>query len=114
MGIDILSERPLSFNDVAQFLPHGSRPSYSTWWRWWRYGIRGVRLETVVLGGRRYTSAEAVQRFVSAMTAHANGEPTPMRTPRRRQREQARARVVLHQAGIATKKAISSPQGMPL
>jgi hypothetical protein len=39
-------------------------------------GVRGVRLETVMMGGRRYTSAEAVERFFARLTA-ARGEPKP-------------------------------------
>ncbi len=83
MCIDVRQEQPLSFNQAAQYLPERSRPHSSTWWRWWRHGVRGVRLETVLIGGRRYTTAEAVQRFVSALTAGACGVQSP---PRQQQR----------------------------
>jgi hypothetical protein len=35
-------------------------------------GVRGVRLETVMAGGRRCTSADAVQRFVARLTEGAD------------------------------------------
>ena len=104
MCIDLSLERPISFNDAAKMLPDGKRPAYATWWRWRRVGIRGVKLETILIGGRRFTSAEAVQRFISATTAAADGAAPTVRTPRRRRLEQAQARDVLHHAGIATDK----------
>ncbi len=73
MLIDVSRERPISFNAAAKFLPEGTRPHLSTWWRWWRFGLRGIRLETVVIGGRRYTTAAAVQRFAAALTRASVG-----------------------------------------
>ena len=32
--------------------------------RWAARGVRGRRLESVVVGGRRYTSSEAIERFI--------------------------------------------------
>lgn len=52
-----------------------NHPSPSTAWRWHRKGIRGVRLETVVVGGRRYTSKAALDRFVAAVTSAADSRP---------------------------------------
>ena len=77
MFIDLTKEPPISFDEASKFLAESCRPSYSTWWRWWKRGIKGKRLETVCIGGRRYTTAEAVQRWVAAVTAAAAGEPTP-------------------------------------
>lgn len=55
----MLNNEPLL--TLAQAM-HGleRRPSPSTAWRWYRKGILGVRLETVVVGGRRYTSKAAL------------------------------------------------------
>jgi len=75
MAIDLTRERPLSFDQAARFLPDDARPHLSTWWRWWRHGRRGVRLETVVIGGRRFTTAEAVQRFAEALTLASAAAP---------------------------------------
>ena len=49
----------------------------ATVWRWTRRGVRGVRLETIVVGGIRQTSRQALQRFVERTTAAANGEAVP-------------------------------------
>lgn len=59
--IDTAREHIVLLNKVPQEV--ANRPHVSTCWRWWRHGIRGVKLETVVIGGRRYTSREALQRF---------------------------------------------------
>ena len=100
--IDLTQERPLTFNEAAAFLPSGSRPNHSTWWRWWRHGVRGARLETVLVGGRRFTTAEAVLRFIAATTFAAPGELPPSRTPRQRRVAHRQARRKLLAAGIAS------------
>jgi hypothetical protein len=40
------------------------RPHSSTILRWALRGVKGVRLETIVVGGRRFTSVEAIGRFI--------------------------------------------------
>jgi hypothetical protein len=52
----------------------GRRPNISTLHRWATRGVRGVRLETVAVGHVRYTSIEAVRRFLSAKPT----DPTPI------------------------------------
>jgi hypothetical protein len=47
----------------------GRRPNISTLHRWATRGVRGVVLETVAVGHVRYTSVEAVQRFMHAKPA---------------------------------------------
>lgn len=37
--------------------------SHSTLLRWMRRGRRGIKLESIPVGGQRYSSLEAVQRF---------------------------------------------------
>ena len=71
--IDISEEKLVSLADAAKTLP--GRPHVSTIWRWHTRGIRGIRLETVVVGGRRFTSRESLQRFAEATTAAADGAP---------------------------------------
>jgi hypothetical protein len=70
MAVDALNEELLTFGQAARRArPKGSRPAApSTIWRWHSKGIAGVRLETLCLGGTRYTSAEALQRFFDAVT----------------------------------------------
>jgi hypothetical protein len=63
--------------------------SPATCWRWALRGVRGRRLETFLIGGRRYTSREAVDRFLN----HLNGPRAAQEAPSKaRARQIARAR----------------------
>lgn len=94
----VSSESWLPLSATSKFFP--GRPHRSTIWRFAMKGVRGVRLETIVCGGRRYTSEEAILKFIAATTAAADGErvPMPPSPQRRRQKEQAKAK--LREAGI--------------
>jgi len=83
MSIDLNVERPITFNRAARYLPRSSRPNQSTWWRWWRHGVRGIQLETVLIGGRRYTTREAVLRFAAALTSITDSSPPTSFSPGR-------------------------------
>lgn len=65
MAIDISSEQLVPLHKAAPFVP--GNPHQSTFWRWGTRGVRGVVLETVVIGGRRYTSQQALERFFEAI-----------------------------------------------
>jgi hypothetical protein len=43
------------------------KPHVTTLYRWALHGVRGVRLETVIVGGRRFTSREAIGRFLATL-----------------------------------------------
>ena len=47
-------------------------PHSSTWVRWALRGVGTprVKLETLRLGGRRFTTREAISRFVAQLTGH--------------------------------------------
>lgn len=94
-----LDEKLLSVTDACRILP--GRPHVSTLWRWISRGVHGHRLETIVVGGRRFTSRESLERFIDATTTSANDSTPLARTPHRRQQDQMRARQVLIKAGIA-------------
>lgn len=94
--IDVSVERPITFNEAARYLPEDRRPNFSTWWRWSTAGVRGVRLETILIGGRRYTTAQAVERFI----ASSNGRPIQSRTSKQRQRDHVQAVAELQADGI--------------
>jgi len=83
MMIDPQTESVVSLTDVAKSLP--GRPNITTIWRWRNRGVRGVKLETILLGGRRMTSHEALARFFAATTAAADDEPIRSATPRQRE-----------------------------
>ena len=54
-------------------LATGIEAHASTTSRWSTRGVAGIKLETVLVGGRRYASQEAVQRFVDGVTELKNG-----------------------------------------
>jgi hypothetical protein len=96
--IDTETERLVTITEAAKLLP--SRPNVATLWRWRTAGVRGVRLETIMLGGRRMTSREALQRFHEGVTAAADGEPLPSRSNRQRERDERIARTELQEDGL--------------
>ncbi len=87
-----LREKLVALNEAPRHFS-GRRPHLSSVRRWaGPRGVRGgIRLETLVIGGRVFTSEEAIERFVAATTAAANGDPPPMRTPKQRQQAIERA-----------------------
>jgi hypothetical protein len=62
---DLFEEDLISLAEAGRALP--GRPHVSTLWRWVTHGIgpERTRLETVSVGGRRYTSRQALRRFVA-------------------------------------------------
>ncbi len=103
MAIDILSESVLSLTEAASSLPRrrkGKRPDVATLYRWSTVGCRGIRLETIQVGGCRCTSKEAMQRFFDALTAQSAGEPIPRPLPRTRRAKVRMAERVLAKARI--------------
>jgi hypothetical protein len=103
MSVDILSEAIVSLAEAAKIIP--TRPDVSTLWRWYRRGVRGIRLETVIIGGKRYTSRESIQRFIERTTeAHDKGAAAPAkpfaRTRRNRNAAVTEAKKKLQAPGI--------------
>lgn len=78
--IDIAVETIFPIVEAPGRLPsrHGKKINITTVYRWIRSGSRGVKLESIILGGVRYTSTEAIQRFVERVSAAANGETSPV------------------------------------
>lgn len=99
-SIDITTENMIPFPDAPKHIP--GRPHIATVNRFRLRGSHGVKLETVKVGGRRFTSLEAIQRFVDAVTAAADGRPATITAPpsTRRQRELDRVDAELARAGI--------------
>ncbi len=84
--IDLQTEKVISIRDACQMLPRrrgGKRPHFATLYRWIQRGVRGVRLESIKVGGEFCTSVEALQRFCERCT-----DPTApkSRTSKTRQR----------------------------
>ncbi len=62
----LLAKKCISFAEAAKILP--GNPSISTLWRWYRYGVKGVKLRTLVIGGRRYTTPEFLSEFSARLS----------------------------------------------
>jgi len=93
--IDINLEDPVPLAILAREIPNrqGRRGvNASTTWRWVLRGINGQRLESVMVGGIRMSSREALARFFAATTSAANGDsPVTLRNSKQREANDARA-----------------------
>ena len=71
-------EHPLTLRQVADHLPkrNGKKVHYSTIYRWSTKGARGRILESFLVGGIRYTTIEAVQRFLNSKPAERDDAHT--------------------------------------
>lgn len=92
---DFSSETACPLKQAAKLFPHP--PSLQTLWRWASRGVRGVTLETFRQGGKRFTTREAVDRFLHA--CNKPGVCASPRTPSTRETERT-----LIAAGIACRK----------
>ena len=70
----ITTETLIAFDKLPAYLGKltGKRPHKSSCHRWRTRGLKGVRLETILVGGTRFTSKEALNRFFLATTAAAD------------------------------------------
>jgi hypothetical protein len=76
MAIDINAEELLELSKVPANLERrtGKRLNVSTVYRWINRGIAGIHLETILVGGSRYTSAQALNRFFTQSTLAKQGK----------------------------------------
>jgi hypothetical protein len=86
MGIDIQQEELIRLGDVPKLKNltrvRGSKPIHvSCIYRWALAGKKGIRLETLKVGGTLCTSVEALQRFFDALTEARYGPQLPAHTP---------------------------------
>jgi hypothetical protein len=72
----LLNQTLLTLKQASKEIP--SRPHVATLWRWINRGCRGVRLESWMVGGLRYTSAEAIEKFFAQMNSKP-AEPSAKR-----------------------------------
>lgn len=103
LAIDILAETLVTIPQASALLPpddSGRRPHIATIYRWMLRGIRGVKLETCLVGGKRFTSHEALQRFSEALTRAAQGKAPVPRTSTRRKRHSEAVDRELAAAGL--------------
>lgn len=94
-----LEEEFVPLARAAQLIP--GRPHCSSIWRWVRRGVKGHRLEAISVGGRTFTTRQAIERFLDALNCARSEPPQPERPVRPvRQRQIAAAETVLRQARI--------------
>jgi hypothetical protein len=73
-----LDEDLIPLGQTARLIPSrkpGRRVSISCLYRWCAHGRRGVKLESWVIGGTRYTSRQAIARFVAATNLTSQSGP---------------------------------------
>lgn len=91
--IDPLKESLVSLSEACRLVPRrraGKKCNVATIYRWTAVGIRGVRLESIQIGGSRCTSKEALSRFFAALTCISD-PAAPIQLPAARRREIERA-----------------------
>ncbi|MEI8371872.1 MAG: DUF1580 domain-containing protein [Planctomycetota bacterium] len=84
MAIDITTETVIAPTRATHLCPErrrGVRPNVATIYRWMMNGVRGIRLESIVVGGTRCTSVEAMQRFFDTLTSASDAEHSSAVTP---------------------------------
>lgn len=94
--IDHEAEEPIPFETCGQLIP--GKPARCTTFRWALNGVRGVKLETFVCGHKRFTTREAISRFILAQ--NAGDTPAPGITPKQRATQSQAARRELEKLGI--------------
>ncbi|MCA9217422.1 MAG: DUF1580 domain-containing protein [Planctomycetales bacterium] len=94
--IDTSTENLIPISKARDEFPQ--RPSLPTIWRWTLKGVRGSVLESVRVGGRRFTSREACRRFVEETSS--DRPCRPKHPKRRKQQSIAHAQAILDQFGV--------------
>ena len=102
MTIDFETEELIHFTDAANFFP-GRKPCIQSLHRWRLHGVTGakgekVKLETVKVSGLRYTSQQAIRRFIEAQ--NATDTPAPGVSAKQRRQQSEAARKALAEIGI--------------
>ena len=83
---NLAHDRPMSLPDAAAYLGRitGQKPHVSTIWRWCLKGCKGVRLESICIGGKRFVTAAAIDDFIDASTRRRpDGQLLPPAAPPR-------------------------------
>src|SRR5262249_18983617 len=107
--IDPSTETSISLSEAGQRCPPGrnnARPGLSTVLRWVLVGCRGpngerVKLRAGRIGGKGFTSEEALRELMEALKARLDGEPpAALRTASQRRRASERAARELEKMGV--------------
>ena len=92
----LITETLIAFAAAAREFP-GRAVCIQTLHRYRLNGVRGVKLASCMIGGRRYTSREAVARFVVAQNT---AEPPPAISKQQRAKQSAAARRELERYNV--------------
>lgn len=80
---DLQNDKPMSLPDAAEYLGRltGQKPHVSTIYRWCLKGCKGVRLDSICIGGKRFVTATAIERFIEASTESRAAPPEQPSVP---------------------------------
>src|SRR4051794_33944068 len=95
MPTNLLTETVLSYREaVLGVLPstEGRTIHVGTLHRWRMRGLDGVKLESLKIGGRWYTSLQALERFFNRLSGRAQAQPVDPTVPGRADEALARLR----------------------
>ena len=100
MAIDVLSEFLIPFSEARTAFPGRKRLALATLHRWrlCGVGVHRTKLETTLVGGLRYTSREAIQRFIE--NQNRTECPSPVITAKQRRIQAETADRLLQEAGM--------------
>jgi len=102
--IDITSANIIPLCEVPNHLPtrpNGKKIHISAVYRWISRGVRGICLEVIRIGGRTYTSTEALQQFADRQTKSGQQTSENQNTTKSRQKQ-------IDQAARQAKKLMES------
>lgn len=79
---DLPDDKPMSLPSAARYLGSvtGQTPHVSTLWRWCLRGCKGVKLESICIGGKRFVTRAAIERFIENSTASQTPSATTVVT----------------------------------
>ena len=91
--IHVETEKLLVPREVCRMFPgrSGKGIAICTVTRWMLKGRKGHKLESLVAGGQRYTSREAVGRFLAKLNRGADYRPQQQRDQRTRENQRVEA-----------------------
>ena len=84
--IDVETETLILPREVCRMFPgrSGNGIALCTAWRWMLKGRKGHKLESLIAGGQRYTTREAVGRFLAKLNGGADYRSNQQRADRTR------------------------------
>jgi Protein of unknown function (DUF1580) len=101
--IDKNTEELLSPVEATKTVPNrraGRPTNTSCIYRWMHTGCRGIKLEFIQIGGTRFTSREALDRFFTRLTNQATGSQLQSQPTVSKQRSIAAAEAELASIGL--------------